>query len=56
MTSMLVRAIGVRPSGATDLLVVADPDNLVSPADPSKVASACFLGFVDRCWLRRFLE
>ena len=31
--------LGTPPPGATDLLVVADPDNLISPADPSKVAS-----------------
>lgn len=28
-----------RPQGAKYLLAVADPDNLISPADPSKVAS-----------------
>src|SRR5271157_853557 len=31
--------LGTPPAGATYLLVVADPGNLVSPADPSKVAS-----------------
>ena len=31
--------LGTPPPGATDLLVVVDPDNLVSPADPSKVAA-----------------
>jgi len=31
--------LGTPPAGATYLLVVADPENLVSPADPSKVAS-----------------
>ena len=35
--------IGLRPDGSTEgaeyLLAVADPDNDISPADPSKVAS-----------------
>jgi len=31
--------LGTPPAGATYLLEVADPGNLVSPADPSKVAS-----------------
>jgi hypothetical protein len=31
--------LGTPPPGATYLLVVADPHNLVSPADPSKIAS-----------------
>ena len=35
--------LGTPPAGATYLLVVADPDNLVSPADPSKVASVPLL-------------
>ena len=30
--------LGERPTGATDLLVVADPDNLISPSDPGKIA------------------
>ncbi len=29
--------LGAPPAGATDLLVVVDPDRLISPADPSKV-------------------
>ncbi len=31
--------LGLPPTGAAYLLVVADPNNLVAPADPSKVAS-----------------
>ena len=31
--------LGTPPAGATYLLVVADPTNLVAPADPNKVAS-----------------
>lgn len=31
-------ALGTRPAGATELLVVVDPQNQVSPADPTKVA------------------
>ena len=31
--------LGTPPSGANDLLVVADPNNLISPADASKTAS-----------------
>jgi len=31
--------LGTPPTGAKDLLVVADPNNTVSPADPSKIAS-----------------
>ncbi len=30
--------LGTPPPGATDLLVVADPGNLITPADPNKVA------------------
>jgi len=37
--------LGTPPAGATYLLVVADPDNLVSPADPSKVASLALSGW-----------
>ena len=33
------RQLGTPPPGATDLLVVVDPNNLISPASPSKVAS-----------------
>jgi len=38
--------LGTPPAGATYLLVVADPDNLVSPADPSKVASLALSSLV----------
>ncbi len=31
--------LGTPPAGATYLLVVVDPNNTVSPADPSKIAS-----------------
>jgi hypothetical protein len=31
--------LGTPPPGANDLLVVADPSNIISPADPSKVAA-----------------
>ena len=38
--------LGTPPAGATYLLVVADPDNLVSPADPSKVASLALTSII----------
>ena len=38
--------LGTPPAGATYLLVVADPGNLVSPADPSKVASLALTGII----------
>jgi hypothetical protein len=38
--------LGTPPPGATYLLVVADPGNLVSPADPSKVASLALSSIV----------
>ncbi len=31
--------LGAPPPGANDLLVVVDPDNVISPADPSKLAA-----------------
>ncbi len=36
--------LGTPPPGAKDLLVVADPDNVISPADPSKVQALALAG------------